>query len=414
MTKRKIPPCLWLRGDTYWCRFRHNGKQIREPLSNDLKIACDLLAELKGRAVRGEYNLLDNHYPFIKLRNEFVAWAKQTKRDWKQYETSLRHIEEFRAIGLVSEIDKPFVLAFREAMLNVGRPKRRPGPKCEHPPRFPLSPRTINREVGILINMLNRGVEWKRIKSNEIASLEQLHHDHPVKERRSLTCDEVVSIFQHSPPELLPLWRFFCCTGVRRDELVDLKWSDIDWGRQVATVRRSSAKNHKMREIPLDEYLSKMLLELREKAKDRQPVPGKNAELTKRQARNFSREHVFVTRANTPHRNNLLRKFYSVCKKAGIEDAKRNGSIDLHALRVSFATLSLDGGANPKDVQAILGHSTLALTMQVYAKSRDSSKRAAISSLPFAQAAIPEGIIPFPSAHNVSTSKKDESQTNTG
>src|SRR5689334_4848136 len=85
------------------------------------------------------------------------------------------------------------------------------------------------------------------------------------------------------------------------------------------------------------------------------------------------RERVFVNHIGKPHRNNLLRKFYGTCKRAKIADGKRNGSVDLHSLRVTFTTLSLEGGASPKAVQAILGHATLDMTMRVYAKATDRS-----------------------------------------
>ena len=74
----------------------------------------------------------------------------------------------------------------------------------------------------------------------------------------------------------------------------------------------------------------------------------------------------------TPLRNNLLARFYAVCRRAGIHDAEPGGSVDIHALRVTFTTLSLEHGAKPKAVQEILGHSTLAMTMSVYAKATDN------------------------------------------
>ena len=78
---------------------------------------------------------------------------------------------------------------------------------------------------------------------------------------------------------------------------------------------------------------------------------------------------------------------------AGIVDAEPGGSVDIHALRVTFTTLSLEHGASPKAVQAILGHSTLAMTMGVYAKATESAKRSAITALPFAQSSGPAHVL---------------------
>ena len=232
--------------------------------------------------------------------------------------------------------------------------------------------------------MLNKGVAWRRIGSNPLTDLKPLRHDAVRKDRRALTTDEVEAIFAATPAHLRPVLRMFMCTAIRRGELVNLRFDDIDFERQSVTVTAASAKNHKAREIPLDDAMLAMLVELREQAKDRQPVRGTTTSQTSRQAAQFSRDHVFVTKVNTPLRNNLLQRFYAICKRAGIEDAQPGGSIDLHSLRVTCATLMLQHGANPKDVQAILGHSTLALTMKVYARATERGKRSAISALPYA------------------------------
>jgi hypothetical protein len=72
--------------------------------------------------------------------------------------------------------------------------------------------------------------------------------------------------------------------------------------------------------------------------------------------------------------------------------------------------LALEGGANPKAVQAILGHSTLALTMGVYARATDRAKRDAISALPFAKVSAPGHVIPVQNAHTARTSDSAETQ----
>ena len=48
---------------------------------------------------------------------------------------------------------------------------------------------------------------------------------------------------------------------------------------------------------------------------------------------------------------------------------------------MTFTTLALEGGSNPKAIQAILGHSTLGMTMGVYEKATNKSKKGAIKSL---------------------------------
>jgi integrase len=118
-----------------------------------------------------------------------------------------------------------------------------------------------------------------------------------------------------------------------------------------------------------------------------------------------------VSKANTPLKNNLLNRFYAICKKAGIEDGKQGGSVDIHSLRVTFTTLAIDHGASPKAVQELLGHSTLDLTMKVYAKATEKAKRDAISALPFATLSAPEHVIPVQNAHSLRTSSESKTES---
>jgi integrase len=153
------------------------------------------------------------------------------------------------------------------------------------------------------------------------------------------------------------------------------------------------AKSGKGREIPLDDEMIETLSQLREEASHRQAIPGSAPERTAPQEANFSREHVFVTTVNTPWGHNLLHRFYTYARKAGIDDARPRGAVDLHSLRGTFVTHAIDNGASPKAVQDIVGHLTLALTMNTYARATDQGKRAAISSLPFAKASVPAHLL---------------------
>ena len=207
------------------------------------------------------------------------------------------------------------------------------------------------------------------------------------------------AIFEYSPPCLRPIWVVFVTTGLRHGELVNMRFQDVDFERKVVVVRSQIAKNHKSREIPLSEEVLEIIAHLRQDARRRRPIPARTAKQTEQQKARFSREHVFVTRANTPWRNNLLRKFYLICEKAGIEGAHPRGSVDIHSLRVSFITISLEHGAAAKAIQAIVGHSSLAMTTDVYARATDQSKRAAIDALPFATAGKPDHIVSLPQGH---------------
>ena len=372
--QRQLPSGMWKRGDTYYARFRANGRLVRKRLSTDFRAACEMLNELRSRADRADFNLLDNDYPWDTLKKEFEAWADQALRNPEDYRRDIKRFEEHVRVRSVREISQNLVVAYRKWRLDNGK-----------------SPRTVNREVGTLSNMLNKAVEWGRIAENPIRSMKPLRHDTLAKERRPLEIGEVESLFDNSPEPLALIWRVFMTTGVRKRELCDMRVGHVDFDRKTITIPASTAKSHKPREIPLDEDVLAILETLCEKAE--------------------SKDHVFTDENGNPwKRDALLRRFYACCKAAGIDDARPGGSVDIHSLRVTFTTLALDNGANPKAVQGILGHSTLGLTMRVYAKATERAKRDAVSALPFAKSTAPEHVIPVQNAHTVSTTEKPSSQ----
>ena len=376
------------RGRVYYARFWKDGRLIQKRLARDLGVACEALNDLRARADRADFGLVDNDYKWSDLKKEFLRWAQQSIRKPKQYADHLGSFERYLVVQNVRQIDHAYIFGFREWRLQQPiYPAALPAAKRkDYVPKYPAA-RTVNMEVATLRAMLNKGVEWKRIGSNPIAGIKPLPDDSPRKQRRALTLEEVAALFKAAPSWFIPMLRLFATTGVRHDELVKLLFSDIDFDGRTLTVRAAVAKNGKAREIPLDDSAYDLLADLQRESKSRAPIPGKTP-LSK-----FSASHVFVTKLNTPRKNNLLRAFYVVCKRAGIEDGRPGGSVDLHSLRVTFTTLALENGASPKAVQSILGHSTLALTMAVYAKATEKAKREAIAVLPFAKVQKPSHIL---------------------
>jgi integrase len=390
--KRKLPPGLWKRGDNYYARFRHGGRLIRKKLSSDFDAACDILTDIKARASRSDYGLTDNDFSWDDLKKEFLRWAKQALREPEAYERDLAHFERYCRVRSVRQVTQAYVIGYREWRLTQAISQHR-GRKADDGGLKVVCPRTINREVATLRNMLNKGITWRRIGSNPVAELKPLRHDTPRKQRRALSAAEMQAILDASPDYLRPVFRLYACSGIRRGELVSLRFADVDFEGRCITIRASVAKSGKARTIPLDDEMLGLLTELRDKAAGRGPVAGHTPSVTAKQAATFTRDHVFVTKANTPLKNNLLDRFYAICKRAGIEGAEPGGSVDIHSLRGTFTTLAIENGASPKAVQSILGHSTLALTMGTYAKATERAKRDAVSALPFAKASSPDHII---------------------
>lgn len=139
---------------------------------------------------------------------------------------------------------------------------------------------------------------------------------------------------------------FYSC-GIRRTELLRLKVHDLDWHKELLTVRMG--KGRKDRVIPIGEralaWIDRYLWEVRPRYL---VCPDEGT--------------VFLTRtgsALTPNQLSGLTRRYIAKALPHIEGA-------CHVFRHSMATLMLEGGADIRYIQEMLGHSKLSTT-QIYA-----------------------------------------------
>lgn len=141
-------------------------------------------------------------------------------------------------------------------------------------------------------------------------------------------------------------------TGLRRQELLGLLWTDVDLSERLLHVRHG--KGDKERWVPLNEQALSVLTGMDQ-----------------------TTERVFVTRTgHSPSLHGVSRLF-----ARARERAKITTGIHFHSLRHAFATLALAGGAQVQDVQKIMGHSSITTTMgYTHLVSRDMHD--AVAKLP--------------------------------
>lgn len=139
---------------------------------------------------------------------------------------------------------------------------------------------------------------------------------------------------------------FYLC-GLRRSELIDMQWGQIDLAQKQISV---IGKGKKQRFIPIDARLIELFSEYKKEISNNEIAPEDNS--------------VFVL-ANG---NKLYPNFvYRTIKKYLSEVTSQKG-IGPHSLRHSFATHLLNEGAELNAIKGLLGHSSLAST-QVYTHS---------------------------------------------
>src|SRR5207248_380763 len=120
------------RGKTYFARFRAGGRLVRKRLSTDFDAACELLNELRARADKADFNLLDNDYLWDDLKAEFIRFKQQTSRNPSEYKADIEQFESYCKVRSVRQITHEYIMGFRD---------NRKADVC---------PRTINKQVSVL------------------------------------------------------------------------------------------------------------------------------------------------------------------------------------------------------------------------------------------------------------------------
>ena len=225
---------------------------------------------------------------------------------------------------------------------------------------------TINHYLVLLCKMFNVGIDNAIIRNNPIQKVSKLREDnHKI---RYLTKAEESRLFDEIEREyevldkytkktkivqpylyLKPIIITALHTGMRRGEILNLKWSNIDFAQGF--IELLETKSGKSRKIPISASLHQVL---------------KNIKPTS--------EYVFVNpQTNEPYKD-LKKSFHTILEKAGIKDFR------FHDLRHTVATRLVEKGIDLTVVQEILGHSKITTT-QRYAHPVPQRKLDAIEVL---------------------------------
>ncbi|MFH8870308.1 tyrosine-type recombinase/integrase [Streptomyces griseus] len=166
--------------------------------------------------------------------------------------------------------------------------------------------------------------------------------------------------------------------GLRRGEVLGLRWSDIDLERRMLTVRNQiqrvqkelyadSTKNRRTRAIPVPLMCVAPLRWQRLRQTAQRDAAGRAWQ---------DSAYVFTTRTGrTIEPRNLSRSFERITEDAGLRRVR------LHDARHGCATILFAAGVPARVVMEILGHSQIAVTMNIYTHVSDANRREAMGHM---------------------------------
>ena len=230
-----------------------------------------------------------------------------------------------------------------------------------------LSAKTVRNIHQIISSALKLAVEQRLIARNPADGCALPKAER--KEMQTLPVEQLTSFLREAKDSgVYELYYLDLATGLRRGELLGLKWTDVDLDRGVLKIQRAiSRQNGKVVEAPLKTKNAYRTLPLSADAID---------VLMQQRRKTGNSEWVFPSPTGGPMSpDSVLHMLHRVLKRAGLPKVR------FHDLRHTFATLALQNGVDVKTVSGVLGHFSAGFTLDTYAHVTTSAKREAAKTM---------------------------------
>ncbi len=325
---------IYQRGENWYIDFTFKGQRIRESIGPSRRGAEKVITKKKAEIAENKYlDVRKEPEPikFHEFAKEYLQWSKATKKA-STYN---------REISFMKQLEKEFEGKTIQEITTWQIDKWKVKRKDE------LKPASVNRELGLLKNMFSKAVEWGKLNENPSRKVKRLKGE--VKRVRFLMSGEIQTLLSNCPDHLKPIVTVGLHTGMRKRELLGLKWEQVNFEQGIITL--TETKNNERRDIPMDETVKNLLKGL----SPENDIP-----------------YVFL-RDGQPLKF-VDESFRTAVKKSEIED------FHFHDLRHTFASNLVMAGVDIMTVKELMGHKDLTMTLR-YSHLAPNHKTRAINIL---------------------------------
>jgi len=362
---------IYKRGRVWYVDVRYKNRRIRQAVGSSKKIAELALKDTEVAIAKDKFGFTKNDIAIDAFLDRFLEYSKANHQPstTNRYWAVVDHFREFLAARpsatFISEISTEEIDRYKvwrkDSWVNPnGQPVQSDSDVNGHT-RKGARAHTINFEIGTLKAIFNLAIKWGYLKDNPTKGVTKLKVNDS-KPPRFLTEDECRRFLEACPPDLHPIYFTFLNTGMRKAELENIEWSDIDFKRRKIRIRRKETWQPKTgeRDIPISDALCDLLRELK-----------------KRNDRETKSNYVFCHIDGSKMKTKLREKLIQIAKKAELADLTR-----VHTLRHTFASHLVMKGVDLPTVRKLLGHSDIQTTM-IYAHLAPDHLADAVNKLSF-------------------------------
>jgi integrase len=299
--------------------------------------------------------------PPASLQISFAEFVKETYLPWAKIHKG-SYDDDVRVTTMLTDFFKGKNLAeIKPAMIEQFKARRIKAGKA---------PATVNRELSVLSKLFTVAVRNEKAELNPCQNVQRFTLDN--ERVRYLTEDEEKRLFEAmgDNEQLKDIVTVALHTGMRRGEIFNLKWFDLDFDREVIQVRKTKTKLNRV--VPMNARVRQVLNQQRR-----------------------SSEFVFTSDRTGGRLVDVKKAFDAARIEAKIPD------FQLRDLRHSCATRLSDQGEELVTVAEILGHTDIRMTKR-YSHAMHERKRNALEKL------VTFGSPRQPDAKNASNEKRQD------
>jgi len=328
---------LYKRGNSkfYWMCYQDNSGEVqRKSTGKTTQKEAEYVLVCRRKEIEegGLPNVNKGKCKFAELAKEYDTWAKQ-QRGYRTKKFIMRQlVEEFGNLN-VMDLNTMIVERYQTKHLSTRKPA------------------TTNRMMACLKHMLTKAVDWDMASEETLKQVRKVKFLKENNKRlRFLDVDECKRLISCCPKHLKPIVITALNTGMRRGEILSLKWEQVDLKHGYISLR--DTKSGEGRDIPINNTLERLFKEM---------------------PHSIESIYVFTGKDGDPYKG-VKRSYNTALRNAEIYGAT------FHTLRHTFASQLVMASVDLASVQELLGHKSLNMTLR-YAHLAPEHKTKAVKKL---------------------------------
>ena len=295
---------------------------------------------------------------------EYYAQIKVRPSSHKTYESYIKnHIKPSIGNIPLTKLTTLDLQRLYQKLLTEGRVDRL---EAQNQPKG-LSPKTVRNINQVISSAMQLAIQQHLISHDPTDGCALPKTEH--REMQALSADQLAAfLLEAKHSGVFEMYYIELATGLRRGELLGLKWEDIDFDNRTLRVRRQVGRvNGEVREAPLKTKNAYRTISL-----------GADAVgiLKQQREKHPSSSYVFPGPTGGPIApDSVLHMLHRVLDRAGLPELR------FHDLRHTFATLALQNGVDVKTVSGMLGHFSAGFTLDTYAHVTTAAQKKAAETM---------------------------------